>query len=176
MSANRRGSMLLLGGLATLALAAWSAQRAASGPQPSLGGRLAGPLAGIVAGTRSVAADAELRRGAELRAILQLESALELAPTRTDIWLQLIALQGLQLSSAERESDAAVRASWTLGALDAAERGYARAREPEWVARFAVAVLRAQLNSDPPLELPPGSTPLAERLEHWIRRAPSDTE
>ena len=172
MSALGRSSVLLLGGIAALGLAAWTAHRRPSGPEPSLGGRLAGPLAGIVAGARSVAADAELQRGARLRALAQLEGALELAPSRTDIWLQLIALQGLQFASAERESDVSVRASWTLGALDAAQRGYLQAGDPEWVARFAIAVLRAQIDSEPPLTLPPGSMSLPDRLVVWQRLAP----
>ena len=141
---------------------------AASGS--SLGARLVGPIASLVASAQWVRADLAFRSGRIELFLSRAHTALRLAPDSVEGWRYLAWHQAYALASPEAEPDPERRLAWVRAGLATAAQGERVTDHPEELALLGGLILIKLPNVDPKLDWPGGMAGAWEAAaEHFDR-------
>ena len=136
----------------------------------SLGVRLVGPIAALVASAQWVRADLAFRAGRVELFLARAQTALNLAPESAEGWRYLAWHQAYTLASPEREPDPARRVAWVRAGLATAAQGERVADRPEELALLCGLILVKLPSVDPDLPWPGGMAAAWEAAaEHFDR-------
>lgn len=156
-------AVLALGGYSISALGTSSTGRE-DGARPaehSVARRLLGPFASLAARGQWVRVHGAMLSNREDLVFQRAETAFELDPGATEGWIFLARHLFFDRASLAREPDPARRAAWMQSAIEIAERGEARAREPEQLALW-LGLARVRMATDEHLAWPGRAGELAE--------------
>ena len=148
-------AVLALGGYSISALGTSSTGRE-DGARPaehSVARRLLGPFASLAARGQWVRVHGAMLSNREDLVFQRAETAFELDPGATEGWIFLARHLFFDRASLAREPDPARRAAWMQSAIEIAERGEARAREPEQLALW-LGLARVRMATDEHLVWP----------------------
>lgn len=164
-----RGSFAVLAGAALLFTPLPASEAGAAGS--SLGARLVGPIAALVASAQWVRADLAFRAGRVELFLARAHTALQLAPESAEGWRYLAWHQAYALASPEREADPERRLAWVRAGLATAAQGERVAKHPEELALLGGLILIKLPMVDPQLPWPGGMAAAWEAAAEHFERA-----